>query len=252
MSSYLVFQLYGPMQSWGGPAVGEIRSSGARPSRSALLGLLAAVLGVRRDNETKHEQMAEAYGLAVRPLTAGGRMTDYHTSQCGKRRSKRAYRVRLDEVGGLLARDEDAATNLSRREYLTDAAFAVCVWSQVAAPPFTLAEIEKGLIEPVFAPYLGRKSCPPALPFEPQRGEFEGPVQALLGYNPKINIKSLLSLDALPPREVYLPPQDSPAQGEDLTVTDEPLSRTRRQFAHRLERRITLDDEAPEVNHVHE
>ena len=42
MSQYLVFQLHGPMASWGVDAPGEVRHSHELPSRSALLGLLAA------------------------------------------------------------------------------------------------------------------------------------------------------------------------------------------------------------------
>ncbi|PAP57596.1 type I-E CRISPR-associated protein Cas5/CasD, partial [Salmonella enterica subsp. enterica serovar Braenderup] len=53
MSQYLVFQLHGPMASWGVDAPGEVRHSQAQPSRSALLGLLAAALGIRRDEEAR-------------------------------------------------------------------------------------------------------------------------------------------------------------------------------------------------------
>ncbi|KDU24936.1 CRISPR-associated Cas5 domain protein [Escherichia coli 3-267-03_S4_C2] len=42
MSQYLIFQLHGPMASWGVDAPGEVRHTHELPSRSALLGLLAA------------------------------------------------------------------------------------------------------------------------------------------------------------------------------------------------------------------
>ena len=45
---YLVFRLYGPMCSWGDIAVGEVRPSTVHPSKSAILGLIAAALGVKR------------------------------------------------------------------------------------------------------------------------------------------------------------------------------------------------------------
>ncbi len=44
MDNYLVFQLYAPLAAWGGQAVGQERPSDDHPSRSALLGLLAAAL----------------------------------------------------------------------------------------------------------------------------------------------------------------------------------------------------------------
>jgi CRISPR system Cascade subunit CasD len=51
MSRYLLFQLYAPLVSWGAPAVGEVRHTDTIPTRSALLGILAAALGISRDNE---------------------------------------------------------------------------------------------------------------------------------------------------------------------------------------------------------
>lgn len=50
MSQYLIFQLHGPMASWGVDAPGEVRHTHELPSRSALLGLLAAGVGIRRDD----------------------------------------------------------------------------------------------------------------------------------------------------------------------------------------------------------
>ena len=47
----LVFRLYGPMASWGEIAVGENRHTANYPSKSALLGLLGAALGIERDDE---------------------------------------------------------------------------------------------------------------------------------------------------------------------------------------------------------
>ena len=46
MTDYLLLRLYGPLASWGEIAVGESRHSAVQPSRSALLGLLGAALGI--------------------------------------------------------------------------------------------------------------------------------------------------------------------------------------------------------------
>jgi len=94
---YLVFQLYGPLASWGDIAVGETRPSALTPSRSAILGLLAAALGLKRpdtaksepereDWEQAHAALAQGYGLASRfpttipcrcPLQARGRTVQF-------------------------------------------------------------------------------------------------------------------------------------------------------------------------------
>ena len=49
MSQYLIFQLHGPMASWGVDAPGEVRHTHELPSRSALLGLLAATVQMPKE-----------------------------------------------------------------------------------------------------------------------------------------------------------------------------------------------------------
>src|SRR6266699_2816470 len=81
---YLVFRLYGPMCSWGDIAVGEVRPSTMHPSKSAILGLVAAALGLKRPDtvrdenerttlEVAHSTLAHGYGFAVRVDAPGYR-----------------------------------------------------------------------------------------------------------------------------------------------------------------------------------
>ena len=81
MTKYLVFRLYGPMASWGDVAVGTYRPTFDHPSKSAVMGLLAAAIGIRRDEEVKLRKMAESYDFAVRVDASGTMLRDYHTSQ---------------------------------------------------------------------------------------------------------------------------------------------------------------------------
>src|SRR6185295_12377864 len=66
MPSFLVFRLYGPLASWGEVAVGEVRPSNLHPTRSALLGLLGAALGLRRSDEAALADLARTVRFAVR------------------------------------------------------------------------------------------------------------------------------------------------------------------------------------------
>ena len=54
------------MAAWGSTAVGEVRPSAPHPTRSALLGLLAAALGLRRDDDERHEALGRMLRFAVR------------------------------------------------------------------------------------------------------------------------------------------------------------------------------------------
>lgn len=164
MSRYLVFQLYAPLVSWGEAAVGEARHSSALPSRSALLGLLAAALGIKREEEQRLLAFNQHYHFAIRPLSGREQwLRDYHTVQTPKENRKRRYATRRDE---LTLSTGEPETMLTFREYRCDAYYHVAV-EQTPGALFSLEELANALATPVFPLYLGRKSCPPALPLFP-------------------------------------------------------------------------------------
>lgn len=162
-TDFLGFRLWGPMASWGSVAVGELRGTWSRPSRSAILGLIAAACGVERDNRAAHDNLERDLGFAVRVDLPGRTLRDYHTAQApGSRRNKR-WMTRRDE----LAEPLELNTILSERSYLTEHSATILLWRRPDAREPSLDEINNRLIEPVFAPYLGRKSCPLGLPLTP-------------------------------------------------------------------------------------
>ena len=168
MPEYLVFRLYGPLASWGGIAVGEYRPAEQSPTKSAVLGLIGAALGVRRDDATAQARLREDYRVASIVHEGGTLLRDYHTTQVAPERAKKRYwrfATRREELS--IPRDE-LNTILSTREYFCDALSTICLRAAAPDPLYSLVEIAEGLRHPVFVPYLGRKSCPVALPFQPQ------------------------------------------------------------------------------------
>lgn len=163
MHDFLVFQLYGPMASWGDIAVGEIRVSAAHPGKSAILGLLAAALGIDRQDEAAHAAMARAFGFGCKVISAGTLLVDYHTVQVPPQQRKTKWPTRKAELSS-----GNLGTLLSSREYRCDAAYTVAMWEAAVPAPFTLAQMADALLRPIYTPYLGRKSCPPALPMQPR------------------------------------------------------------------------------------
>lgn len=164
MSQYLIFQLYAPLVSWGEAAVGEVRHTSSIPCRSALLGLLAAALGIKREDEQRLSVFNQHYSFAIRPLSPREQwLRDYHTVQVPKENRKRRYYTRRDE---LILSAEEPGTMLTSREYRCDALYHIAV-RQTPEAPFSLDEIAGALSAPIFPLYLGRKSCPPALPLNP-------------------------------------------------------------------------------------
>lgn len=112
MTDFLLFTLYAPLASWGDIAVGESRGSWDRPSRSAVLGLLGAALGIMREDQAAHEQLQAGYGVAVRADAVGATLSDYHTAQTVAASAVRKARPRTRAE--LLA-CADRETILSRR-----------------------------------------------------------------------------------------------------------------------------------------
>lgn len=233
---HLVFRLYGPLAAWGEIAVGESRHSAVYPSKSALVGLLAAALGIRRDEEERQAALAKGYLFSVKVLRTGSLLRDYHTTQVPDSAGKMVYRTRREELIRGKAR---LGTILSSREYRCDAMTLVAVRANEAAP-FSLETIREKLLKPEFHLYLGRKSCPLAAPLDPVVSEWGSFGQAL----DETEIKTLM---IEPDDDQRWIPMESQSryywEGEDsslkaqqvLTRHDQPLSRGRWQFAQRAE-----------------
>ena len=162
MADFLLFQLYAPLVSWGDIAVGEQRPSYNYTSKSAVLGIVAAALGIPRSNETMHKKLAEAYGFAVAVLAMGKVLGDYHTTQVPRQKKGKVYWTRKAEVDAL---GDKGNTILSYRQYRTDTYCKVALWQRIDNAPFDLSVLKQALSTPRFTPYLGRKACPPSLPF---------------------------------------------------------------------------------------
>lgn len=187
MSKFLLFRIYGPMCSWGDIAVGEVRPSFTHPSKSSVIGIIAAALGLRRDEEEKHLRLSESLSFAVLVENMGKPLSDYHTVQvpCGKAE----YITRRQEL--LAGSKCDLKTILSYRDYRIDSLHTIVLCQREKAV-FTIETIQKALERPVFVLYLGRKSCPPGILLEPQIIEADTIIQAIqkAQFNNSLNLKS--------------------------------------------------------------
>jgi len=169
MAEHLVFTLCAGMASMGEFAGHERRGTLTWPGRSAVLGLVAAAIGIRRE-DTPALARLEPLRVAVGIIDDGVPLRDYHTVEtvptaAARRPDSRAAAIRA--AGG--------ATNtiVTLRDYRVGVAYAVAIWG---AP---LADIAEALRQPVFTLYLGRKSCPLSAPPDPRLVEAEDPVSAL-------------------------------------------------------------------------
>ena len=263
----LIFRLYAPLASFGEVAVGEYRGSHLYPARSAVLGLLAAALGIEREDEASHAELAAGHQIAVALLEPGSLLRDYHTAQVPSSSSlkKRPHRTRADELA--LPKD-DLNTILSTRDYRQDAVSLIAVTQRSdASGRWSLAEVAAALRKPRFTLYLGRKCCPPALPLQPLVLSVDSLRAAFVAYQQVMreageaakaklkrgatfrDIAALLEWwEGLHPYRVAW--EDGVSSGYQASMEvqrkDQPLSRRRWQFADRTEHVSLLDDSTSE------
>lgn len=179
MPEYLTFTLAAPIAAMGGIAVGERRGTWDRPGRSAVLGLVAACLGLDRADEDAHGLLEASYALALRVEWVGPLLADYHTAQVPPARRGRRFATRAQELD---RPSWELNTILSRRDYRCDVLAFVALWLRIEAPRWPLAALADALRAPEFTPYFGRKSCPLMLPFGPRVAEAEDAVAALAAH----------------------------------------------------------------------
>jgi len=242
MADYLVFHLYGPMAAWGDIAVGEYRPSFAHPSKSAIVGLLAAALGIRRDEEARQNSLANACSFAVRVDAMGTLLRDYHTIQVpssGTGRNRRTFHTRRAELA-----ETNLNTILSSRDYRCDTVYTVAITMRESSA-FSVIELAEALRKPVFTLYLGRKSCPSAFPLFPQVISAATAKEALhkapVPDDLKLLVQETTSL-------FYWEGEQGGYEREQvITRRDEPLSRSRWQFSERKENFATVhgEEESP-------
>ncbi|QMU66959.1 type I-E CRISPR-associated protein Cas5/CasD [Streptacidiphilus sp. P02-A3a] len=139
MSSVLTLRLAGPLQAWGVSARFTRRTTETAPTKSGVIGLLAAAQGLAREADLSALAVLR---FAVRVDQPGRRIRDFQT----------AHHL-----------DTGDSMPLSERFYLADAVFVAAVQGE----PGLIADLFEAVRAPAYLPYLGRRSCPPSPPVEP-------------------------------------------------------------------------------------
>jgi len=138
----LLLRLVGPMQSWGTTSRFDQRDTGKEPSKSGVVGLLAAAMGIDRENWVDLEPLTRL-SMGVRHDRPGVPKRDYQTAQ---------HIISAD-------RSKIHETAVTRRDYLADAAFLVGLECEDRS---LLERVHAALRDPVWPLALGRKSYVPS------------------------------------------------------------------------------------------
>lgn len=136
--STLVLRLAGPMQSWGDGSKFHSRHTRSAPTKSGVLGLLAAAQG-RRRTDPLEDLLSLTFG--VRVDQPGQVLSDFHTAIDWAARAKNR---------------KDGSMPLSNRYYLSDAVFLAAVEGE----DDLIDGLANAVRSPRFPLFLGRRSCP--------------------------------------------------------------------------------------------
>jgi CRISPR system Cascade subunit CasD len=191
----LLLQLVGTMQSWGTHSRYTIRDTGTEPSRSGVVGLLAAALGRPRSADISD---LAALTMGVRVDRPGTVDVDYQTVQ------------------DIIAADGSPGRSaVTRRYYLADAAFLV----GLAGEATLLRHLHAALHSPVWLIGLGRRSYTPSRPIWLRDGLVETDLISALRIYPRLvagpaMVRYVVDADTVPATGV----------GAVHTVNDVPVS----------------------------
>lgn len=165
----LLMRLEGPLQSWGIGGKIVFRPTELEPTKSGIIGLLAAAMGVPRTDRDSVQRLA-AMRVGVRVDRQGEVLRDYHTVGAGIGNITAAGKVKKTQGTG------EVETLLSVRTYLQDASFVASVQHDDTS---LIADCSEALQNPAWQPFLGRKACPPSAPLLIRTGDYSDALEAL-------------------------------------------------------------------------
>lgn len=217
----LLLKLAGPLQSWGSASRFTDRGTQHEPTKSGVVGLLAAALGRRR---TASVDDLASLRFGVRIDQPGTFEDDFQTEH------KRKWDKSLNRWVS------DRALPLTHRHYLADAVFVAAF----EGDDELLQQCAAALDAPAFPLFLGRRSCPPACRVLLELSESATLLEALKGHpweaserykkNRRFRESEFVDLEIL-----YDKQSDSDGEGYDVVQRDVPISfsQEHRQYSFR-------------------
>lgn len=154
-SSCLALRLAGPLQSWGHQSQFNRRETANEPTKSGVIGLLAAATGRRRE-----DTIVDLVGLrfGVRADQPGTLLRDYHT--VSDYRGLALLSAKVDARGNQKPTSKPIPTRVTQRFYLQDAVFVAVLQGDA----ILLDGLAEALEQPGFPLALGRRACVPTQP----------------------------------------------------------------------------------------
>ena len=209
MPSYLILKLQGAMQAYGSHTYEDYRPSLILPTRSAVVGLLGACLGLGREKPQALKDLSDSFEFGLSVLAHPRLVEQRHFEQEKKLKPRAVTLHKMTDYHTVLdARRSDGGKRddaiVSRREYLCDAEFTLALSFKDQAD---LDKVVQAVKKPHYTPYLGRRSCPLHRPLFEAIVNAESAEQALRLVQPEGTLYSETPLSqshAMPVRDLPL------------------------------------------------
>jgi len=180
--AFLALMLDAPMQSWGFSSRFQRRTTGLHPTKSGVIGMICAAMGLAKGSDAERAALEELSRLRMTTI-----VIPRHRTNRWKSEGEDLPILRLEDYHTVL--ETRAASGgikkdavVTHRQYLLDAKFGVIL----AGARQLLEKVAEKLQDPVWGVWFGRKNCIPAEPV--YRGVFSAEEEAfgkLVGNMPK-------------------------------------------------------------------
>ena len=154
-TAYLALLLDAPLQSWGYESRFQRRTTGLHPTKSGVIGLICAAMGLAKGSEEERDVLPRLGELRMTSIAIPRQRSNPWTAE-----SEEMAVRRLEDFHTVLkTRRATGSMNpdpvVTRRQYLLDARFGVIL----AGHRDLLERVAASLLDPKWGVWLGRKSC---------------------------------------------------------------------------------------------
>lgn len=179
---HLALILDAPMQSWGFSSRFQRRTTGLHPTKSGVIGMLCAALGLDKGSPQEAEILPRLAALRMKSLVmprwttsrwtgkktelSVRRLEDFHTVGAAYsendpwQKQMMIHNAKPGSKRGIRKIEGKYNPDITHRQYLLDVRFGVIL----SGNPALLSELAEALQNPVWGIWFGRKSCIPAAP----------------------------------------------------------------------------------------
>jgi len=180
----LIFRLSAAMGSMSESRSNDLYDTKSRPMRSAIIGTLAAAIGIDREDYDGLNSLSNSVVVTIAQRNIGKSLRDYHTIQSVESGVKKKFFSRADalEWGSGQYNPKKIHCKPATKMYMTDIVYDIIIQLTPDAT-ISLSDLENSLNSPKYILYFGRRCCPLTEPLVPKIMDFSDVISLVSSYS---------------------------------------------------------------------